>query len=119
MFYNNKMVKAKDLVERVVAEGACERGNSGEDSRRRLNNTTILKIYTENQEVYNLVLEGVTSGKMIANNLIAETLDPKSMIVKILTVIKSKNFSLEEECEYIQILNSKLKKVYEKKMLQM
>jgi len=94
---NNKMVKAKDLV----------------------NNTTILKIYTEHQEVYNLVLEGGTSGKMIANNLIAETLDPKSMIVKILTVIKSKNFSLEEEYEYIQILNSKLKKVHEKKMLQM
>ena len=75
VFYNNKMVKAKDLV----------------------NNTTILKIYAEHQEVYNLVLEGVTSGKMIANNLIAETLDPKSMIVKILNVIKSKNFSLEED----------------------
>ena len=94
VFYNNKMVKAKDLV----------------------NNTTILKIYAEHQEVYNLVLEGVTSGKMIANNLIAETLDPKSMIVKILNVIKSKNFSLEEEFEYIQILNSKLKKVHEKKI---
>ena len=56
---------------------------------------------------------------MIANGLIADTLDPKSIFVKILTVVKSKNFSPEEEMACIRDLNIDLKKAHEKKMIQM
>ena len=93
VLYNRKMVKARNLV----------------------NGTSIQKVNMEQQEVYNLLLEGETSGEMIANNLIAETLDPKSIFVKILSVVKSKNYSPEEEAKCIRDLNIDLKKAHEKK----
>jgi hypothetical protein len=118
VLYNRKMVKARNLVngtmERAVAEGAGERFNSIDISRR----SCVQKIKMEQQEVYNLLLEGETSGEMIANNLIAETLDPKSIFVKILTAVKSKNYSPEEEAACIRDLNIDLKKAHEKKMTQ-
>ena len=69
-------------------------------------------------ELNNLLLEGLNAGEMIANGMIAETLDPKSIFVKILTVVKSKNFSPEEETKCIRDLNIDLKKAHEKKMNQ-
>ena len=97
VLYNRKMVKSKNLV----------------------NGTSVQKIKMEQQEVYNLLLEGLNAGEMIANGMIAETLDPKSIFVKILTVVKSKNFSPEEEMACIRDLNIDLKKAHEKKMVQM
>ena len=97
VLYNRKMVKSKNLV----------------------NGTSVQKIKMEQQEVYNILLEGLNAGDMIANGMIAETLDPKSIFVKILTVVKSKNFSPEEEIACIRDLNIDLKKAHEKKMIQM
>ena len=94
VLYNRKMVKAKNLV----------------------NGSNIQKVNMEQEEVYNLLLEGETSGEMIANGMIAETLDPKSIFVKILSVVKSKNYSPEEEAMCIRDLNIDLKKAHEKKM---
>ena len=87
VLYNRKMVKSKNLI----------------------NGSSVQKLNMERQEVYNLLLEGETSGDMIANNLIAETLDPKSIFVKILKTVKSQNYSPEEEAKCIQDLNKDLK----------
>ena len=97
VLYNRKMEKSKNLV----------------------NGTSVQKVNMEQQEVYNLLLEGLNAGEMTANGMIAETLDPKSIFVKILTVVKSKNFSPEEEMACIRDLNIDLKKAHEKKMIQM
>ena len=96
VLYNRKMVKSKDLV----------------------NGSSVQKVNLEQKEVYNLLLEGLNAGEMTANGMIAETLDPKSIFVKILTVVKSKNFSPEEEAACIRDLNIDLKKAHEKKMNQ-
>ena len=87
-------------------------------SKHLVNGSSVQKINMERQEVYNLLLEGLNAGEMTANGMIAETLDPKSIFVKILTVVKSKNFSPEEEAAGIRDLNIDLKKAHEKKMNQ-
>jgi hypothetical protein len=62
VFYNKAMIKAKNLV----------------------NGKTIVREKIINETVYNLLLEGETSGKMIANGMISETLEPKSLMVELL-----------------------------------
>jgi len=97
VLYNRKMVKSKNLV----------------------NGSSVQKVNMEQQAVYNLLLEGETSGEMIANNLMAGKLDPKSIFVKILKTVKSQNYSPEEEAKCIRDLNKDLKIAHEKKMEQM
>jgi hypothetical protein len=70
VFYKKDMIKAKNLV----------------------NGRTIVREKTRNEVVYNLLLEGEKEGKMIANGMISETLDPRSQMVKLL-------LSLEEMSE--------------------
>jgi len=91
IFYNREMIKVKHLV----------------------NGETIIRKKMRKEIVYNVLLEGETSGKMIANGLISETLDPRSPMVKIL-------LTLEEMCdtdkeEIINAVNKKMKKEHEKR----
>jgi VCBS repeat-containing protein len=62
VFFNKEMIKSKNLV----------------------NGGTIVKENKISEVVYNLLLEGDTSGKMIANGMISETLSPKSVMVQLL-----------------------------------
>ena len=63
--------------------------------------------------VYNVLLEGDTSGRMIANGLIAETLDPSSPMVKLLNTLKYMSDSDKEEI--IMELNKKMNLEHEKR----
>ena len=62
VFFNKEMIKSKNLV----------------------NGQTIVRENKISEVVYNVLLEGETSGKMIANGMISETLSPKSVMVQLL-----------------------------------
>jgi len=81
VFFNREMIKTKKLV----------------------NGTTIRKVTALNEEVYNVLLEGDNVGKMIANGLIGETLNPKSMMIELL--LKLNKMGLKERTEEIHRLN--------------
>jgi hypothetical protein len=81
VFYNKAMIKAKNLV----------------------NGKTIVREKIINEVVYNLLLEGETSGKMIANGMISETLDPRSLMVEML--IKLSKLSEPERARKTKEIN--------------
>ena len=91
IFYNRKMIKVKHLV----------------------NEKTIIRKKMRKDVVYNVLLEGDTSGRMIANGLIAETLDPSSPMVKLLNTLKYMSDSDKEEI--IMELNKKMNLEHEKR----
>ena len=91
VFYNREMIKAKNLV----------------------NGTTIQKVKSLNEEVYNVLLEGETTGKMIANGLIGETLNPKSLMIKLL--IDLNKMGLKERTERIKSLNKDMMTIHTSK----
>jgi len=62
VFFNKEMIKSKSLV----------------------NGQTIVRENKISEVVYNILLEGENSGKMIANGMISETLSPKSVMVQLL-----------------------------------
>ena len=81
VFYNKAMIKAKNLV----------------------NGKTIVRENIINEVVYNLLLEGETSGKMIANGMISETLDPRSLMVEML--IKLSKMSRDDRVRKTKEIN--------------
>jgi len=91
IFYNREMIKVKHLV----------------------NGETIIRKKMRKEIVYNVLLEGETSGKMIANGLISETLDPRSPMVKLLLTLEEMSDSDKEEI--IKVVNKKMKKEHEKR----
>jgi hypothetical protein len=91
VFYNREMIKAKNLV----------------------NGTTIQKVESLNEEVYNVLLEGETIGKMIANGLIGETLNPKSLMIKLL--IDLNKMGWKERTERIKSLNKDMMTIHTSK----
>jgi len=91
IFYNREMIKVKHLV----------------------NGETIIRKKMRKEKVYNVLLEGETSGKMIANGLISETLDPRSPMVKLLLTLEEMSDSDKEEI--IKVVNKKMKKEHEKR----
>ena len=62
VFFNKEMIKSKSLV----------------------NGQTIVRENKISEVVYNILLEGENSGKMIANGMISETLSPTSVMVQLL-----------------------------------
>ena len=89
IYYNREMIKVKHLV----------------------NGETIIRKKMRKEIVYNVLLEGETSGKMIANGLISETLDPRSPMVKLLLTLEEMSDSDKEEI--IKVVNKKLKKEHD------
>ena len=81
VFYNKAMIKAKNLV----------------------NGKTIVREKIINEVVYNLLLEGEKEGKMIANGMISETLDPRSLMVEML--IKLSKLSEPERARKTKEIN--------------
>jgi len=95
IYYKGEMKKVKHLV----------------------NGETIKREKMIREKVYNVLLEGGTSGKMIANGLISETLDARSPMVKLLLTLEEMSDTDKEEI--IKVVNKKLKKEHEKKLLRL
>jgi surface protein len=89
IYYNREMIRAKKLV----------------------NGKTITKADSLNDTVYNVLLEGEEVGKMIANGLISETLNPKGEMVKLLCYVEK--LGMKEREEVIEEVNINLKKEHE------
>ena len=89
IYYNRGMIKAKNMV----------------------NGKTITKADSLNDTVYNVLLEGEEVGKMIANGLISETLNPKGEMVKLLCYVEK--LGMKEREEVIEEVNINLKKEHE------
>jgi hypothetical protein len=89
ILYNREMIRAKKLV----------------------NGKTIKKVDSLNDTVYNVLLEGEEVGKMIANGLISETLNPKGEMVKLLCYVEK--LGMKEREEVIEEVNINLKKEHE------
>jgi hypothetical protein len=71
----------------------------------KLNNEGIYKVKYNGSPLYNILLQD-KHDKMIVNNLICETLDPKNGISKMYYFLKNKNYSFEQEQEFIKIYNN-------------
>ena len=91
LFYNREMIRAKKLV----------------------NGKTITKVESLNETVYNVLLEGEEVGKMIANGLISETLNPKGEMVKLLCYVET--LGMKEREEVIEEVNRNMKKEHERR----
>ena len=89
IFYNREMIRAKKLV----------------------NGKTIYKVESLNETVYNVLLEGEEVGKMIANGLISETLNPKGEMVKLLCYVET--LGMKEREEVIEEVNINMKKEHD------
>ena len=87
LFMNREMVSAKLLV----------------------NGTTIRKVKMADAIVYNVMLQGEREGRMIANNLITETLNPSSPFAKALMLLNSSSLSEDEKMEYVERINKKVR----------
>jgi alpha-tubulin suppressor-like RCC1 family protein len=85
LLYNGKMVKAKELLD--------------------LNNEGIYKVKYNGSLLYNVLLKD-KHDKMIVNDLICETLDPKNGIAKFYYYLKNSNYNFEEQEKRIQIYNN-------------
>jgi alpha-tubulin suppressor-like RCC1 family protein len=85
LLYNGKMVKSKNLLD--------------------LNNKGIYKVKYNGSLLYNVLLQD-KHDKMIVNNLICETLDPKNGIAKFYYYLKNSNYNFEEQEKRIQIYNN-------------
>uniref|UniRef100_A0A6C0ISY3 Hedgehog/Intein (Hint) domain-containing protein n=1 Tax=viral metagenome TaxID=1070528 RepID=A0A6C0ISY3_9ZZZZ len=83
LFYNKKMIKANNLLQ--------------------LNKEGIYKIKYNGEILYNVLLEN--HDKMIVNNLICETLDPKNGIAKMYLDMKNRNLSDSEKQTFISEYN--------------
>jgi hypothetical protein len=88
LLYNRKMVKAKELLE--------------------LNNEGIYKVKYNGSLLYNVLLEN-KHDKMIVNNLICETLDPKNGIARMYLDLKNSNYTDKEKQEFIKEYNEYIK----------
>jgi hypothetical protein len=91
IYYNREMIRAKKLV----------------------NGKTIKKVDSLNETVYNVLLEGEEVGKMIANGLISETLNPKGEMVKLLCYVET--LGMKEREEVIEEVNRNMKKEHERR----
>ena len=79
VLYRGKMMKAKDLV----------------------NGNNIIKDRKKSQIVYNVLLEN--AGKVIANNMVAESLDPSSPFIELLIALeKNTTFSCDKRSQKVQ-----------------
>jgi alpha-tubulin suppressor-like RCC1 family protein len=87
LLYNRKMVKAKELL--------------------NLNNQKIYKVNYNREILYNVLLKN-KHDKMIVNNLICETLDPKNGIAKLYFYIKDSNYTVEQKNSFIQQYNNRV-----------
>jgi hypothetical protein len=74
LFYNGEMIQSKDLVGRVK---------------------NVYKVDYEGEVLYNVLLKN--HDKMIVNNLICETLDPKNGTAKMFMYLKENNYSFDEQ----------------------
>uniref|UniRef100_A0A6C0IRL5 Hedgehog/Intein (Hint) domain-containing protein n=1 Tax=viral metagenome TaxID=1070528 RepID=A0A6C0IRL5_9ZZZZ len=84
LFYNKKMIKSQELL--------------------NLNNEGVYKIPYNGEALYNILLEN--HDKMIVNNLICETLDPKNGIAKMHLDMKNNNFTEEQKQDFINNYNN-------------
>lgn len=84
LFYNKKMIKSKELL--------------------NLNNEKIYRVKYDGDVLYNVLLEN--QDKMIVNNLICETLDPKNGIAQMYLYLKKHNFTKSEEIRFINNYNN-------------
>jgi predicted transcriptional regulator len=93
IFYNREMIKVKHLV----------------------NGETIIRKKMRKEIVYNVLLEGETSGKMIANGMISETLDPRSEMVKLLLLLSEEDMTDWEKGEIIKEINKNMKEEHKRR----
>jgi len=89
IYYKRDMIRAKKLV----------------------NGSTIKRVKCLNETMYNVLLEGENEGKMIANGLIGETLNPKGEMAKLLCYVGT--LGLKEREEVIEEVNRNMKKEHE------
>jgi hypothetical protein len=84
LFYNGLMIKAEELL--------------------KLNNSGIYKVKYNGEILFNILLKNKYD-KMVVNNLICETLDPKNGIAKMYNDIKKYNYSILEKHNLIKRYN--------------
>jgi len=87
LFYNGKMVPANDLL------------------LLNSNNDKIYKVKYSGEVLYNILLDNEKHDKMIVNNLICETLDPKNGIATMYYDMKNVNYSVLEKVNFIKEYN--------------
>ena len=85
LFYNGLMIQANDLL-KLGYEG-------------------IYKVKYSGEILYNVLLDNNKHNKMIVNNLICETLDPKNGIAQLYYDLKKEKFTYEEEIKIIERYN--------------
>ena len=85
IFHKGKMIKAKDFIKE---------------------NEKVSKIKYKGEILYNVLL--TEYDKMVVNNLICETLNPKNMIAKLYTFLSDYNYNIEEQSQIIKKYNMEI-----------
>jgi hypothetical protein len=92
VLYNEQMIKSKNLV----------------------NATNIQCVPLKKQTVYNIVFDNTTDNKpILANNMMAESLDPNSPFVELLAMLNDPKLSNVDREEQIHQMNKTLKAAHE------
>jgi hypothetical protein len=94
------------------------RDNILEKSKTLINGDTVVIMPMKNQTVYNILFNNVTDNKpIVANNMIAESLDPNSPFVELLMQLNEPEMTQMDKEEHIYQMNKMMRLTHEQTMV--